>query len=90
MISLDEIGGQIEPSVLTELHEKSEIVSEGKLLLATRDRRLQRLLDGLLGMEPHRPRLTPAPLCPRPQQKRDPRVQEQEDRRAGPVRCSSG
>lgn len=54
MISLNEIGGQIEPSVLTELHEKPEIVSEGKLLLATRDRRLQRLLDGLLGMEPHR------------------------------------
>jgi hypothetical protein len=29
-------------------------MGEGKVLIATRNRRLQCLLNGLLGMEPHR------------------------------------
>lgn len=53
-ISVGEIGGQHESGVLAELHEKPEIVGERKLLITTRDCRLQRLLNRLLGMEPHR------------------------------------
>jgi len=53
-ISVGETSGQLEPCVLAELHEKAEVVAEGKSLIATCDRRLQRLLDGLLGVEPDR------------------------------------
>src|SRR5690349_4892380 len=34
-ISLGESSGRLEPRVLTKLHEKSEIMSEGKLLIST-------------------------------------------------------
>lgn len=53
-IGVDEISGQLKPGVLAELHEKAEIVSEGEVLIPIRNHRLQRLLDGLLGMEPNR------------------------------------
>lgn len=47
-IRLGEVEGQLKPSVFTELHEDTEIVSEGKLQVATGDGRLERLLDRLL------------------------------------------
>jgi len=53
-ISVGETRGQLEPCVLAELHKKAEVVGEGKVLIATCDCRLQRLLDSLLGVEPDR------------------------------------
>jgi len=53
-ISVVEIRRQLKASVLAELHEKAEVVGEGEVLIAICDCRLQRLLDGLLGVEPDR------------------------------------
>ncbi len=46
--------GQLQPCVLAELHEDTQIVREGKVQTATCDGRLQRLLHRLLGVKPHR------------------------------------
>src|SRR6185312_6079086 len=52
-IRVREIGGKLEPGVLAELHKETEIVSEGKLQVATGDGGLERLLHCLLCMESH-------------------------------------
>jgi hypothetical protein len=52
-IRFGKVGRPIETDVLAELHEKPEIVSEGKFLVSSRDPRLQCLLNRLLSMEAH-------------------------------------
>ncbi len=53
-IGFSEIRRQLKPSVFAEVHEKPEIVGEGKSQVATGDGRLQRLLHSLLRVEADR------------------------------------
>lgn len=53
-ISLGEIGRQRKAGVLAELHQQSNVMGEGKVLIAARDCGLERLLHCLLRVKSHR------------------------------------